>query len=352
MIRPLAALLSLFLLAAPASAWSYKEHVAFTRLAVQQLLADPETPDDMKAWLREVAPDAGDLDALRTFVVDTRVGPDPEGIAGLSYWAIHPDFDRSTIVPAFNTNEGPMHYVDLEFLNADPARQVYADDLSNLPDLDAAPRDPAAEVYKQAGYLPFRVAECYGELVDSIRAGRMTPDADSRRLDNAATWAGYLIHYLQDNTQPHHSTIDYKSASYFPDAGRRAPNVHGMMEYGFIDDEAMAYPDLRAAYFEKLVERVGDWERAGLGGMGEDPFASTLAVSHEAYKALPLIGAAARAAVEAGSLDEPDLRAFALHENADGVSLLDVKAAAGALATARTQSALRQAWLDARADAR
>ena len=350
--RPIALMLALLLLAAPASAWSYKEHVAFTRLAVQRLLADDAAPQDLKAWLREVAPDAGDLDDLRTFVVDERMGPNPEGVRGLSYWAIHPDTDRSTAVPAFRTTEGPMHYVDLEFLNPDPDDQAYADDLSNLPAFEAIPMDPQAEVYEQAGYLPFRVGQCYEELVASIREGKLAPDADDERLDNALSWAGYLAHYLQDNTQPHHSTIDYKSLSYFPDAGRDAPNVHGMTEYGFLDDGAMAYPDLRRDYFEALLARLDEWDRlaaeepaaAEFLDLG-DPITSTFKVSYEAYGLLPLIGRAAQAAVEAGSMREPDLETFARFRLDDaGPSLLQAKASAGAIAVLRTERALRQAW--------
>ena len=351
--RPIVLLLALLLLAAPASAWSYKEHVAFTRLAVQRLLADEATPDDLKTWLREVAPDAGDVGDVREFVVDGRMGPDPSGVRGLSYWAIHPDIDRSTPVPLFRTTEGPMHYVDLEFLNPDPDDQKYADDLSNLPAFDEIPMDPSAEVYEQAGYLPFRVAQCYEGLIESIRDGKLAPDADAERLDNALSWAGYLAHYLQDNTQPHHSTIDYKSLAYFPDAGRgQAPNVHGMTEYGFLDDGAMAYPDLRRDYFDALLARLDEWDRlaaeepaaAEFLDLG-DPVSSTFKVSYEAYGLLPLIGRAAQAAVEAGSAREPDLETFARFRlTVGGPSLLEAKADAGAVAVLRTERALRQAW--------
>jgi hypothetical protein len=337
----------------PAWSWSYKEHVAITRLAVQRLLADEATPPEMKAWLREVAPDAGDLVDVRAFVVDRHLGPTTQGLRGLSYWAVHPDTDRSTPVPALASTERLMHYVDLEFFHPDPARQRYADDLSGLPEVRDVPRDPADPVFKQAGYLPFRVEQCYDELVTSIREGRLTPDDDREQLDNALAWAGYLAHYLQDNTQPHHGTIDFRSASYFPDAGRQAPNVHGMFEWGFIDDEAMAYPQLRAGYFDGMVDFLQTLDGAREDGASitriGDPFISTLKVSREMYQYLPTIGRAAQRAVEAGSLDEPDLVTFAEHadERSDGQSVLSIKSAAGALAVARTQDALRQAWLDA-----
>ena len=77
--------------------------------------------------------------------------------------------------------------------------------------------------YQQAGMLPFRVEECYGKLVEQIRAGRLSDKPGQfPRDEHAAKWAGYLAHYVADNTQPQHATIDYKSQTYFADK-RNAP---------------------------------------------------------------------------------------------------------------------------------
>ena len=280
-------------------------------------------------------------------------------MTGLAYWSIYPDFDRKTPVPIFGSDEGKMHYVDVEFFNPDPAEHAYADDLSHKPAFGDVPRDVEDERYKEAGFLPFRVEQCYVELIDAISADRLSTDGEGRgpgvNLNTAEVWAGFMIHYLQDNTQPHHSTIDYKSESYFPNG--RKPNVHGMMEYGFLDDEEQAYPELRAEYHDKVVEYVDRLPPMMFDGIG-DPFATSLQMSLDAYDALPLIGRAAVAAVDAGSVKEPDLRVFANTRGPAGfaapvadargnATLMEVKAYAAALAVARTEAGLRQAWLEA-----
>lgn len=350
-------MLAILLPAASAGAWSHKEHVLMTRLAVQRLLADESTPAGMKVWLRDICPEAADGEGLRDFVINQRVGPDPKHFVGLSYWAIYPDTERNTHVELFGIDEGKMHFIDLEFFNPDPSQRTYRHDLSAKPKFEDVPRDKTDRRYIDAGYLPLRVEQSYDELVQAIEEGRLRPMGGDR-LNNAAAWAGRLAHYLQDNTQPHHATIDYRSASYFP-GEERAPNVHGMMEYGFLDDEALAYPRLRAEYFEKLneyVERLAPQMSNKLG----DPFANSLQMSLDAYDALPLIGEAAVAAVKAGSREEPDLTVFAHHRGKVGpnlpvggdgtASVLEVKAMLAAVAVLRTEAGLRQAWLEAQGD--
>ncbi len=359
------------ILAAPASAWSYKEHMLFTRLAVQRILADEAAPQGLKDFLNKAMPNAGTTEDARAMLVDTWIGPRKDQAEGLLQWSIRPDFDRREPVPQFNTVEAPMHFVDLEFFNRDPARQVYRDDLSNKPSLNDIPRDPTDERLKQAGFLPFRVEQCYNDLVRSFREDNLMP-AGEDDVDNALVWAGYLAHYLQDNTQPHHSTIDYRSASYFGGTGR-TPNIHGMMEYGFLDDEELAYPELRKAYWRELQTNLDNLPPAGGDVTFGDPYESTLRISLSAYDALPLIGRAAMAATgQGGTPAEPegrpanpsgDLETFANFRGDPGpgirrlqvqlgreigeVSILELKAMLGAAAVFRTELAIRQAWQDA-----
>ncbi len=339
--------------AGSAKAWSFKEHMLFTRIAVQRLLADEETPEAMKRWLREASPNHGDMASMETFLKDELVGPRPEGLEKLDYWVIFPDLYRNDDVEGLPGNEGLMHFVDIEIFNSELARQKYAHDGSNKPRIEDIPRDVNDERFLQAGLLPFRVEQVYGKLVESLRDDRLMPTDDGDR-DNAMVWAGHLAHYVHDNTQPQHATLDYRSASYFPDAGREAPNVHGMMEYGILDEAQPAtHPELREEYWklytQALTSLAQDSERATFG----DPWQSTLRMSFKAYDALPLVGDAAVAAVAAGSLEEPDLRAFAHHTgpllNGGEVewSLIQVKAVLAAEATLRTEAALRQAWNEA-----
>ncbi len=98
--------------------------------------------------------------------------------------------------------------------------------------------------------LPFRVVDCYQNLVAEIRGNRLN-DAPGQypKDDHAAHWAGFLAHYLEDNTQPQHATIDYKSSAYFANK-RKAPNVHAQVEYDLADDE---YDDHTAAFARSLA---------------------------------------------------------------------------------------------------
>ena len=86
---------------------------------------------------------------------------------------------------------------------------------------------------------------------DLIRQGRLVDKAGQfPRDEHASKWAGFLAHYLQDNTQPQHATEDYRSASYFSANPRSAPNVHADVEYRLVDDEFEDYPALRAEFFD------------------------------------------------------------------------------------------------------
>lgn len=358
--RRLALLLALVTLAAPAtpaSAWSFKEHVQFTRLAARRLLADPATPPAMKTWLADITPgldpdDPGDgMDAERAYFMGANVGIDPQGLDGLLAYAIRPDQDvarlpkDSTVAP-FGAHERKMHYVDMELFLPPGESNAYRPDGSAKPPAEAFPRDPADPRYAQAGLLPFRAEQCYDNLVAAIRAGRLADPAglDPADSDTAEKWAGFLAHYAQDNTQPQHATVDYKSASYFGNR-RDAPNVHSEVEYRMVDDKDEPFADLRGEFWPKFVAALGE---VADPSATDDVWRSTLEVSRYSYDALPLIGEAAAAATPA---DGPlDTRAFFRHAGTlrgEPTTVMDMKARQTALAVVRTQKLLRQAWREA-----
>ena len=65
--------------ARPAHAWSNKEHLQLTRIAALRLVNAPDTPAEMKAWLREAMPGMTDMEAEKRFFLDARVGIYPIG---------------------------------------------------------------------------------------------------------------------------------------------------------------------------------------------------------------------------------------------------------------------------------
>ena len=363
-LLPCAVLLLAILIPSSAQAWSFKEHILVTRLAVQRLLADEQTPQEMKAWLQKNAPKTGDEAAAKQLLIEQYIGPQPEGLIGLDYWTIFPDITRQVDgnkpVEPFGAPEALMHYLDLEFFVPGEGPKVYKHDLSNKPDLEDLPRDRRDPRLVQAGYLPWRVEQVYGKLVTAIRQGRLEPTGVDDR-DNALVLAGYLAHYLADNTQPQHATIDYRSAAYFSDA-RSAPNVHGMFEYGMVDWDKQAFPELREELWTKLNEQL-DARPAIRQPL--DPWRSTVRISAASYDALPLIGIAAQKAAgqavmegdptrpegrPARGNDEFDVEAFFRTRgtvNGQEMTLLDLKARQLAIATLRIESMLRQAWMEA-----
>ena len=403
-----AALLAVLSLAPAASAWSFKEHAQFARLAVRRLVADPTTPPDMRAWLVEItpgvnpdgsapdAPAAGapdpttrpasapsvlDSTALQVvpgaayeedYLKHAAVGIDPVGLDGLLRYAVQPDMDRQTlpkgtVVEPFGLAEDKMHYLDAELFLPPGERNQYRPDLSGKPGEAAFPRDPKDARYVQAGMLPFRAEQSYRKLVGAIRAGRLVDPAGRPETpsdsDTAERWAGYLAHYAADNTQPQHATIDYKSATYFENR-RTAPNVHSEVEYRMLDDKDESFDDLRAELWPKLVEAL---RTVTDPSTTDDVWQSTVQVTLYSYDALPIIGegavgavaaAKAEAATRPATLEQTghrpegqtvplDTRAFFRHAGTlrgEPATVLDMKAEQSALAVIRIQKLLRQAW--------
>ena len=368
---PLAACLFAVLLACcvpSASAWSFKDHVLVTRLAVQRLLADPQTPADLRDFLQTAEPTAGSPADAERFLIHDTIGANPPDLKGLDYWCVFPDrardLDGNKPVAPFGVPEALMHFIDLELLKpvGPGGVQQYRDDLSGKPTLDELPRDFHDPRLVQAGFLPYRVEQIYGELVKAVRDKRLTPTADGDR-DNALVLTGYLAHYLADNTQPQHATLDYKSLSYFDDT-RKAPNVHGMLEYGLIDWAGHDYPALRQELWDAIaanLERM-DAARSRASIAPFRPFRDVAAMSLWSYDALPLLGRAAQAAAgqrvqnddptqpvgpPAKSADDFDIEAFYHFRGKVGgqeMSVLDLKARQLAIAVTRVQAAILQAW--------
>ena len=133
----------------PAIGWSNKEHLQLTRISALRLIEAPDTPQDMKQWLRDAMPGITDMEAEKTFFLNARVGPYPNGAVGLGFWATVPDLDVATArsggpekkVEPFGVSERILHYIDIEFFNPNEARRIYTNDLSTKPRLEDVPRD-------------------------------------------------------------------------------------------------------------------------------------------------------------------------------------------------------------------
>jgi hypothetical protein len=361
--NPLALSLVLLLLGSPSFGWSFKEHILFTRMAVARLLADPTTPEPMKAWLRDAAGDPANLTGFEDFYMKAKIGRDPVGMNGLSYWSYMPDIHAGKDpvelkIQPFNIRERQLHFIDLELMLADDRKREYKHDLSNKPAITDLPRDMTDPRYQQAGMLPFRVEQCYQQLVGSIRDNRLhAPTHEAQEGKTATYWAGYLAHYLADNTQPHHSTIDYKSQMYFADKRQgRAPDIHAEMEYRMCDDERNDFMALRQDYWPMFIAQVEQFKDPI---ESKDPWLSSLETSFKCYDALPLIGLAAmHGARQGGTPDRPDgpiapqfdteaFFRFKGQYQGREMTVLEMKAIQTAWAVRRIEQFYRQAWHEA-----
>jgi hypothetical protein len=211
--------------------------------------------------------------------------------------------------------------------------------------------------YERAGMLPFRVEQSYKKLVDAIRAGRLEDEPGKYpRDEHAVKWAGHLAHYVADNTQPQHATIDYKCAAYFADK-RNAPNVHAEMEYRMADDDLDDHMGLREEFwplFIAALDKVQDTVTSG------DLFEQTVEVARASYDALPLIGEAAMHATgQGGTPDKPQGPAqkfdtekffhFKGKLRGENITVAEMKARQQAWAVKRIQRLWRLAWDEATA---
>ncbi|MDQ3439303.1 MAG: hypothetical protein M3478_03015 [Planctomycetota bacterium] len=362
--QPFAVITLIILLAATsrAFAWGTKEHVQLTRIAANRLIADPSTPPAMKKWLEQNTPGPRDMAAERAYLLHTRIGIVPRAVDGLPYWSVMPDLminiEPNVKVEPYGVPERLLHYIDLEFFVPDETRRDYRHDLSGKPKLADIARDMKDKRYERAGMLPFRVDECYRKLVASIRANRLSDQPGQfPRDDHAAKWAGYLAHYVADNTQPQHATIDYQSQKYFADK-RSAPKIHFEVEFRLVDDEHADFPATRELYwtaFEAALKTVDDPVN------NDDVWRATCEVSLKSYDALPLIGLAAmHAAKQAGTPEKPegaaaekfDTEAFFRFKGSylgREMTLAEMKAHQQAWAVKRIERLWRKAWDEANA---
>jgi len=281
--------------------WSTKEHILLTRLAAERLTADSGTPPAMKEWLRQAAPDMMNADGERRFTLDIRIGVYPRGAVGLSFWSTVPDLialssrsgDAAAKVEPFGVPERLLHFVDLEYFCPDESRRIYADDLSSKPALNDIPRQMTDPRWQRAGMLPFRIEQSFQEMIAQIRQGRLGDKPGQFPRDEHATkWAGMLAHYIEDNTQPHHATADYKSQAYFKDK-LRSPNIHADMEYVLLDDDYHDYLPLREEFWAELQQALTEPNDPV---QVDDTWVESVEVLRTSYDALPLIGHAAAAA--------------------------------------------------------
>jgi hypothetical protein len=374
---------ALLFLCPTAHAWSTKEHIQLTRIAAMELLADPATPQEMKDWLKEAAPGLMDWDGEKRYLLTKRMGVFPRGTDGLMFWAVVPDLEALTDkynrkLPPLNVPERSMHFFDLEVYgpgaqqlsgeseksadepataSSNAAGSLVKPDPANKPSLADIPKNPKDPRLAASGALPYRVAQTYSELVSVIRDGRLVDKPGHYPRDqHAVHWAGFLAHYVQDSTQPQHSTQDYKSRSFFP-PGTHVPDVHAILEYKLVDDDRNDYIALRQMYWPLFVSALKDAKELA---DSSDPWTATVQTCLISYDTLPLIGHAAVAAWDQtarpaspqddGRIDVLKFYNFRGQAFGREMSVLELKAHQQAWAVKRTEAIWLAAWKEAKGE--
>lgn len=348
--------------AAAAHAWSIKEHIALTRLAAELMINDPSTPPAMKDWLIKANRQNLTMEEEKEWFLHQRVGMFPRNCDGLGFWGCMPDLAKGTgpradDIEPFGLPESKLHFTDMEMFNPDPAKRTFKDDLSHKPKVSDFPRDMSDPRWKQAGMLPFRIQDVYAKMVKDFREKKLY-DAPGQypRDEHAAHWAGYLAHYLEDNCQPQHATVDFMARSYFGKQNTRAPNVHFLVEGTIDDDDMDDYTPFREEFIELFTAAIQTVQDPA---DTDDLFTATIEVALKSYDCLPLIGHAAMAGFHMGGtpeaptghpIDKVDAEKFYHFKGTvDGVEMtvLEMKAQQMALGVKRVQRVWRMAWDEA-----
>jgi hypothetical protein len=166
-----------------------------------------------------------------------------------------------------------------------PTVHTYQPDLSALPALQDVPRDAADPRWAKAAWCPSAWTDAVARMTEALARGDTV---------HAIEAAGELAHYAQDNTQPHHATVDFRGLSISGGRDRRATRRWNRWEAS-----SGLSPERRAMVFDAFV--------AALDGpfptVSDDAWRATVEVARESYRCLPTIGEEAVASTTDGVLD-------------------------------------------------
>ena len=184
--------------------WGFAGHEMAARAAVAAL------PPEMPAFFREAGPQLAYLD------------PEPDR------WRVR---EQREMNEAFAYD----HYVDLENV---PEGALDAPDRFTYLRLlyEAGLERPERE----AGLLPYRIAELYQRTVNGFRRWRAEEDRERRGWieERIVNDAGILGHYVTDASQPHHTTIHFNgwdADTPNPEGYTRDTGFHARFERYFVE---------------------------------------------------------------------------------------------------------------------
>jgi hypothetical protein len=351
-------------------AWSHQGHILLTRLAALRIIQDPSAPSGLRDFLRENM--AYSMDDCKALALVQTVGAHPEDSEqfdqGLDRWATMPDRMKGGAagmrkIEPYGMPEAFMHRLDLEVFSR---VGYYKDDLSGKPDVERIPHDLFDPRWKRGGFVPWRVEEMYHRLAAAFGPGDSTASPD-----DALVAAGYLAHYIEDSTQPHHATEDYQSQSYLAGhvkgvyattrpgysalVAMRLPqgvSPHGDIEYQLFENADEPRENFRQEFWTDLlsdIDGLAAQRAAQTGPTPEtfDPFRWDLRILGDSYDYLPFVGRAAQAGYATGQFDPAAFFGFSGQTHARTMTIIQLIAQQNAKAVLDVEMAYRLAWDDA-----
>ncbi len=326
----------ILLLATPsASAWSRKGHVLISRSAVKLIVEDPTAPAELKAILLEGLGDPKKLELLGEFVIglEDLIRPDH----GLDLYSFRPDELASTKspVPALNSTEDRMHFLDMELFHPDPTKRQFHPAGTNKIRAKDLPRNSRDPRYKEAGYVTFRTVECYRQLTRSL--------AHVHTNEEVFLWIGYLSHYLSDAHQPLHSTIDYRGHNC-PCNRELKYDLHTAMEGDLFRDDRPEGRILRERFWEYYQKALLSTDSVTHHKI--DPYDATVEALLSGYDYLPMLCDAGAAGLAGGEFSLDRWFTYSGEVGGKKLSVLEVKATRMAQSARTLKKLILQAWKD------
>ncbi len=356
-----------------ALAWSYQGHILMTRLAALRIINDPSAPQALRSFLRDNMPHT--MAECESLAVKESVGAHPEDKSelydrGLDHWSTMPDQvrflpeGRQKIEP-FGAGEGQMHFLDMEVFGP---QFSYKDDLSNKPKISDIPHDLSDPRWKLGGFVPLRVEQEWNELRTRMKDLAVYDRSDDPRL------TGYLAHYVEDSTQPHHATVDFKSLTYLCGTLKGLPPVadtpelqhllrapegvdpHGAIEFKLFDNADEPLATYRKEYWKNLI---GDIDALSAEAqtttqpttqpIAFDPFHHDLEILSDSYDYLPFVGRASRAGYANGTFDAKAFFTYEGEAKGQKMTMVQLIALQNAKAVLEVEKYWRTAWTAAHA---
>jgi hypothetical protein len=176
----------------------------------------------------------------------------PQAIDEIEYLGPEPDRWRSPAEPELAAEQGPDHFIDIEYadmIGTLPKRRY--DYIAALTAAEITHPDLAKQLQPdKVGFQPYITNEVWERLKAAMREYRALSQqhADTKPVEAAILfYAGWMGHYVGDGSQPLHVTRDYDGwvEKDNPNGFTTEHGIHWKFEGTFIDGAPVTAADVR-----------------------------------------------------------------------------------------------------------